>query len=102
MLQGFIQASVLATPPALTFWLDLDVATAQARIAGRKGSRRAGEAEESRLDDAALAFHERVRAGYGAIHREEPERVLRMDGTLGEDALHEAIWERLTERFHVL
>lgn len=53
--------------PDLTLLLDLDV--------GRGLSRRRNQGDEmNRLDLEAIAFHERVRAGYLALAAAEPER----------------------------
>lgn len=110
VLGDFIAAEVGRTPPDTTFWLDVPVPVAQARIAGRTAARAAGQSAteaarqagaESRLDTAAVAFHERVRAGYAAIHAAEPGRVMRIDAGADPDALHARIWASLTERYDV-
>jgi len=74
------------------------VAQAQARIAARRADA-APAGDESRLDAADIAFHERVRAGYAAIAAAEPQRVLRVDATAAPEAVHAAIWALLTERY---
>ncbi len=104
-LGAFIAAEVLSTPPDATFWLDLPVSAALQRIAARRsadGGAAAGApagGDESRLDASAVAFHERVRAGYAAIAAAEPGRVLRIDAAGSPEALHERIWQALTERY---
>ncbi|MBI4084218.1 MAG: dTMP kinase [Candidatus Lambdaproteobacteria bacterium] len=95
-LETLVVREIGASPPRLTFWLDLDVAAAQARLAER--NRRMQEPGTGRLDKAALPFHQRVREGYAALHRHEPGRIVRLDGALAADALHEAVWRELSAR----
>ncbi|MCC7361802.1 MAG: dTMP kinase [Anaerolineales bacterium] len=58
--------------PDLTLLLDLDAAAGLAR-------RQTGGVEWNRLDDYALAFHQRVRAGYLALAAAEPQRWVTFD-----------------------
>ncbi|MBI3875371.1 MAG: dTMP kinase [Verrucomicrobia bacterium] len=53
--------------PDLTLLLDIDVETGLRR-------RQSNQAEWNRLDDYALAFHQRVRQGYLALAEAEPNR----------------------------
>jgi len=53
--------------PNVTFYLDIPVEEGIER-------RKRGGGEWNRLDDQALEFHRRVRAGYLQMAREEPER----------------------------
>ncbi len=48
-------------------------------------SRKHSQAELNRLDRLALAFHQRVYAGYQAMMQEEPERWVVVDATPGPD-----------------
>jgi len=57
------------------------------------------EASQSRLDLEYRAFHERVRDGYRSIADANPKRVVRIDGTPPTEAVHEAIWSVLSQRF---
>ena len=52
--------------PDLTIWLDIDPETGKARASGDKGP--------DRLDLETSDFHERVREGYKAIAKAEPDR----------------------------
>jgi dTMP kinase len=54
--------------------------------------------EWNRLDQEALPFHERVREGYLALARAEPERWVVLDATLPPDALAAAIWSAVAPR----
>ncbi len=58
--------------PDVTFYLDLAVEEGIER-------RKRGGGEWNRLDDQALEFHRRVRAGYVQMVREEPERWVCLD-----------------------
>ena len=58
--------------PDLTLLFDVDAETGLRR-------RQAGGGEWNRLDDYALAFHQRVRAGYLELARAEPERWVKLD-----------------------
>ena len=124
-LQGFIDAEILSTAPDLTFWLDLDVKSAGIRRASRnppgqlplmegfvaevpekeiaKRSRaQSAEMNESRLDALAVDFHQRVREGYAAICRAEPQRVQRIEAAGDHDTLHGEIWRLLEARYDVV
>jgi len=59
--------------PDLTLLLDLPPREALAR-ARRRNKSDARARTESRFDDEALAFHQRVQEGYRQLVREEPER----------------------------
>ena len=58
--------------PDLTLLFDVDAETGLRR-------RLAGGGEWNRLDDYALAFHQRVRAGYLELAQAEPERWVKLD-----------------------
>jgi dTMP kinase len=60
------------TQPDLTLVLDLDPRVALARAAGRESRR---HSPGSRFEAEGVKFQERVRAGYLAIARQEPQRV---------------------------
>ncbi len=70
--------------PSLTLYLD---------IAPQDGlrRRRLGGGEWTRLDAEALEFHERVRAGYEALARLEPERWVRVDAARPVEEIQEEI-----------
>ena len=69
--------------PDLTIYLDLEVEE------GLRRKRIAAQAtgEWNRLDQKALAYHRRVREGYHALARREPERWLVLDATRPVEAL---------------
>jgi dTMP kinase len=97
-LEPFLEREV--TPrPDLTFWLDVDVATARKRLSERRAA--GGTAAESRIDEDAPDFHQRVREGYQALARLHPERIARIDAQPGVEAVRNAVWTELTRRFNV-
>ena len=76
--------------PDLTVLLDLDPALGLARAAER--------GQPDRLEQADLAFHERVRAGFLALAGEEPGRFLTLDATRPESELAGNIWTAVHNR----
>jgi dTMP kinase len=60
--------------PDLTLLFDVDAETGLRR-------RLSGGGEWNRLDDYALAFHQRVRAGYLELAQAEPDRWVKLDAT---------------------
>ncbi|MBB5233653.1 dTMP kinase [Deinococcus budaensis] len=76
--------------PDLTVLLDLDPAVGLARAA-RRG-------QPDRLEQADLAFHARVRAGFLALAAREPERFLVLDAAREPHALEEDLWRVLEPR----
>ena len=75
--------------PDLTIYLDLPVAVGLARKQG---------AEWNRLEEQALAFHERVRAGYLALAAAEPRRWVVLDARADLAALQALIWREVESR----
>jgi dTMP kinase len=78
-------AVVGETRPDLTLILDLPAAAGLARAAGR------GEGE-ARFEAKGQAFHERLRAAFLDIARQEPGRCRVLDASLPIEALAEAVW----------
>lgn len=60
-------------------------------------ARKRGEVGRDQIGGESRAFHERVRAGYLALAREEPERWLVLDGCRPPAELVDAIWQRFVE-----
>lgn len=75
--------------PALTIYLDIDVREGLAR-------KRTGAPEEwNRIENLDIEFHQRVRSGYLALAKAEPERWLVLDASQPIDVLHHAILLRV-------
>jgi dTMP kinase len=76
----------------LTILFDLPVAVGLSRARGRAATL-AKELREERFENERREFHERVRQGYLSIAKQEPKRVVVVDGALGVEALAEKVWE---------
>jgi dTMP kinase len=76
--------------PDLTVILDVPVAI---------GLGRQGTPGKQRYEQMAAAFHERVRAGFLALARAEPERCVVVDATAPVDAVAGAVRDLVTRRF---
>jgi len=80
--------------PDLTFLLDLAPSAGLARAWAQIDSgTRTGQ--EIRFEEEALSFHERVRAGYLAVARKEPDRFRIIDAARNIDRVQEEILEAL-------
>jgi dTMP kinase len=77
--------------PDITFYLDLDVE------AGLKRKRVGGD-EWNRMDDLAVEFHRRVRAGYLEMIAQEPKRWVAMDAAREPEAIAKEIWDIVEDR----
>ncbi len=79
--------------PELTLLYDLEPREGLAR-AGRRDAGKMG-----RFEAADLAFHERVREGFAAIARREPERVIVVPVRGDAQAVFAQTWRILSQRF---
>ena len=77
--------------PDLTLLFDIDAETGLRR-------RQAGGGEWNRLDDYALAFHQRVRAGYLELARAEPERWVILNAAQGVEELQSNVRQIVMKR----
>lgn len=73
--------------PDLTLLLDIDPAAGLARAREAHG-KDAPVGRGDRLEQEDLAFHQRVRAGFLKLAREEASRFVVVDGTLPRDDVH--------------
>ena len=80
--------------PDITFILDVDVATARARMLRRV--RPVGAPD--RMEQEPVEFYERVCAAYRDLAAREPERVQLIDGSRSADEVEAEIWRRLMTR----
>jgi dTMP kinase len=79
-----IHAAVIAAEPDLTFVLDMDARTALTRGLARRSG-------EDRFEDLGADFQERLRAGFLALAREFPGRVVTIDAARSADAVAQDI-----------
>ncbi|MFH1140886.1 MAG: dTMP kinase [Chloroflexota bacterium] len=61
----------------------------------RSAEPRGSEEGSQRFEQESLAFHRKVRHGYLEQARSEPQRWLRVKGTLSQERIAEVIWERV-------
>jgi dTMP kinase len=74
----------------LTLWLDVEVEVGLARM------QRRGQAD--RMEQANLEFHRRVQQGFQALYEEHPQRIVRIDASLSEEAVAEQVQQVLSQR----
>lgn len=81
--------------PDLTFILDLDLATARARMMRRV--RPVGRTD--RMEQEPAEFYERVRTAYRELATREPQRTRLVDASASPDEIEATIWQALTSTF---
>ncbi len=81
--------------PDITFILDVDVATARARMMRRL--RPVGAPD--RMEQEPIEFYERVGAAYRVLAKSEPTRVRLIDAARLADEVEAAIWQILLAEF---
>lgn len=86
-----------ACRPQLTFVLDLPVTVGMERANARRGG-----AAIDHFEAASASFHERVREGFLAIARAEPERVCLIDATQDIEAVHTTVIAGVRNRLPAL
>lgn len=77
--------------PDLTILLDIGAAAGLARARGRNSSRQLEH--EGRFENEEAAFHHRVREGYLALAKEQPERFRVVDASRSPDEVGQEIRE---------
>jgi dTMP kinase len=73
----------------LTIWLDVDVEVGLARKRGQT---------LDRIEQETIAFHHRVQQGYAELAAANPQRIIRIDGSLSKEAVHQIIQANLRDR----
>ena len=84
MLRQLSEAAAGGRQADMTFFVDIPVALSRERVALRE---RDDGHPQDRLDREDDAFHERVRAGYLALAKANPQRIQVLDGSLPQPAL---------------
>lgn len=85
--------------PDFTLCIDIDVTVGLARAHARnrrKLTQAPGSANETRIDQQSLAFHQRVSEGYHRIAALEPERFHLIDGSGDIPAVAQRVWEHVS------
>ena len=92
--------------PDLNILLDMEPNIGLARTKGPQPDTEAEPTETGirqdsagtrRFEEQPIEFHQRVRAGYLAQVRTEPQRWTVIDGTMHLELVHEAIWDRVLQ-----
>ncbi|MFP4226339.1 MAG: dTMP kinase [Desulfobacterales bacterium] len=83
--------------PDITFVLDLEPSVGLER-AWQQVSQGGRTDRETRFENEALSFHQKVRAGYLELARREPDRFIVVDGAQDEDAVKEDILTGLADK----
>lgn len=80
--------------PDVTLYIDVPAEVGIQRIHANLDER-----EYNRLDQEKLDFHEKVRAGYQQLAKANPERIVVVDGTMSREAVAEACYQIIKNRF---
>lgn len=86
------------TVPDLTFYLDVDPHIGLQRTK-RTSKENAGAGEVDRIEAEALEFHQRVRAAFAEIAKEEPGRFISVDASESQEKVAETCKHLLAARF---
>jgi len=88
IVRAFNDAATKKLKPDLTVLLDIPVEIGL----GRKRAKR-----QDRFEGEDIAFHQRVRAGYLKLAKEEPRRWLVIDATRSQKKIADIIWQRVSQ-----
>ncbi|MDQ6991169.1 MAG: dTMP kinase [Mariprofundaceae bacterium] len=80
--------------PHQTFWFDVSIETAMLRLEKRQQS---GE-PSNRLDDEAMAFHQRVHQAFGYIYQANQERMIRLDASASIETIQQQIQQIIQKK----
>ena len=78
--------------PDLTFLLDVSPETSRARMREREAQT---QTTADRIEKAGEAFHARLRAGFAALAKAEPDRIVTIDANGTPDEVWEGVWKSL-------
>jgi dTMP kinase len=91
LLRQFNSVADNGTRPDLTLLLDCPIDVGLGRTANRRAQSLSGSPKEDRFEREELEFHERVRAGFLDLARQEPERFRIVDAARSADDVSLAI-----------
>jgi dTMP kinase len=96
---GALERLVVApTQPELTLFLDLAPGDGLARARARGATPGVALADTDPFERRDPQFHERLRAGYLAIAKAEPQRCVLIDGAGAPDTIAAEIWGHVERR----
>jgi dTMP kinase len=93
LISGLERVTVGETRPDLTLILDL-----KPKIGLARAARRRGNAVPDRYEAEALEFHQRLRAAYRDLAKQDPDRCVLVDVTGRAEHVAEIIWETVSAR----
>ena len=88
MIKATNRSATQGLTPKLTILMDIPV---------EKGLARKKDKKQDRFEQEALDFHHRVREGYLALARSEPERWLVIDASQSRQKIADIIWQRVSQ-----
>jgi len=94
-IEGIHARTMENVKPDLTFLLDLPVEEGLRRALKRMENH---SVKEDRFEKEALDFHRRVREGYLSLARNEPRRIIVLDGMKEEQIIHQEIRSYLSSK----
>lgn len=92
VLDQLRRIAIAELEPDLTIILDVDVQTGLTRAMERRGG-------ETRFEQAGLAFHARLRAGFQALAATEPQRCVLIDANRSIEAIEASIQDLIERHF---
>ncbi|WEK06004.1 MAG: dTMP kinase [Candidatus Devosia phytovorans] len=98
LIEGLESMALDGNTPDLTIVLDMDPEDAFKRVAERAiedGLQQTGD----RFEKEELDWHKKLRDGFLAIAKANPERCTVLSAAQSEDALETAIWQTVSQRF---
>lgn len=93
-IRGINQFATEEIEPDVTLYIDVPAEIGIQRIKASLDDR-----EYNRLDQEKITFHEKVRAGYLQLAKENPERIVVIDGTMSREAVAEACYQVIKNRY---
>ncbi len=91
LIEQINQLATAGLTSDLTLWLDVDAKIGLSRVQQRGGS--------DRIEQAELAFHQRVADGYRQLAQQYPDRIVRIDASLDVASVARQIREIWQQRF---
>lgn len=92
--------AMLGVEPDLTFLLDLPISIGMQRISSERGINQDLAIQGlDRIEQKDLVYHERVRAGFLEIAKNNKQRVVVVDAARTVSEIAEHIWETFTVRY---
>lgn len=98
LIQGLETLALDGHQPDLTFVLDMDPATAFARVETREIEKSLAETGD-RFEKEDLEWHRRLREAFLAIAAANPERCVVLPAGQSAEALEQEVWDTLIRRF---